>query len=328
MKKINIGLLGLGNIGTGTYKVLDMNRTTIEKSLGLEVEITKILEKDTSRDRGIEVALNKFTQEPNDIFQDSSIEIVIELLGGIEPASSLMIRAMNSGKSVVTANKAAVAANFVQLNEAAIRNNVEFRYEASVGGGIPILKAMSSVLRANEFSEVLGIVNGTTNYILTQMSDNGLPYETALKTAQQLGFAEADPTDDVEGIDAANKLTILTALAFGNYIAPEDITTEGITNVTPQQISAAKNKGNKIKLIAKVAKDDGKITAAVAPMELPLDHPLCGVNNEFNAIYLTGNAVGELMFYGKGAGALPTASAVLGDVMDIIEWKNRGEHKK
>ncbi|NLC28109.1 MAG: homoserine dehydrogenase [Campylobacteraceae bacterium] len=328
MKKINIGLLGLGNIGTGTYKVLEMNRETIEESLGLEVEITKILEKDTDRDRGIDVALYKFTQDPNEIFQDSSVEIVIELLGGVEPASSLMISAMNNGKSVVTANKAAVAANFIELNEAADRNNVEFRYEASVGGGIPVLKAMSSVLRANEFSEVLGIVNGTTNYILTQMSDNDLPYETALKTAQELGFAEADPTDDVEGIDAANKLTILTALAFGDYIAPENIPTQGITNVTPQQIEAAKKKGNKIKLIARVAKDDGKITAAVAPMELPLDHPLCGVNNEFNAIYMTGNAVGELMFYGKGAGALPTGSAILGDVMDIIEWENRGEHKK
>lgn len=328
MKKINIGLLGLGNIGTGTYKVLEMNRETIQKSLGLEVEITRILEKDTTRDRGVEVDFNKFTQDPNDIFLDSSIEIVIELLGGVEPASSLMISAMNNGKSVVTANKAAIAANFPKFLEVANNNGVEFRYEASVGGGIPVLKVMSSVLRANEFSEVLGIVNGTTNYILTQMTDNDLPYDTALKTAQDLGFAEADPTDDVEGIDAANKLTILTALAFGDYIPPENIPTEGITKVTPQQIADAASRGNKIKLIARVAKEGGKIAAAVAPMELPMDHPLCGVNNEFNAIYMTGNAVGELMFYGKGAGPLPTGSAVLGDVMDIVEWNRRGEQNR
>lgn len=328
MKKTNIGLLGLGNIGTGTYRVLEMNRETIEKSLGLEVEITKILEKDTSRDRGIKVDPSKFTQNPQDIFEDSSIEIVIELLGGVEPASTLMIDAMNHGKSVVTANKAAVASNFLKLKETAAKNNVEFRYEASVGGGIPVLKVMTSVLRANEFSEVLGIVNGTTNYILTQMTDNDLAYETALARAQDLGFAEADPSADVEGIDAANKLTILTALAFGDYIPPEEIPTEGITKVTPEQIEAAKNRGNKIKLIARVAKEAGKISATVAPMELPIDHPLCGVNNEFNAIFITGNAVGELMFYGKGAGPLPTGSAVLGDVMDIIEWTNRGEGKK
>jgi len=328
MKKINIGLLGLGNIGTGTYKVLEMNRETIQRSLCLEVEITKILEKDTTRDRGIAINPTKFTQDPKEIFEDSSIEIVIELLGGVEPASSLMISAMNHGKSVVTANKAAVAANFLKLKEAADKNNVEFRYEASVGGGIPVLKVMTSVLRANEFSQVLGIVNGTTNYILTQMTDNNLPYETALNTAQELGFAEADPSADVEGIDAANKLTILTALAFGNYIPPEEIPTEGITKVTPEQIEAAKSRGNKIKLIAKVAKEGHEIKAAVAPMELPMDHPLCGVNNEFNAIYMTGNAVGELMFYGKGAGPLPTGSAVLGDVMDIIEWNKRREHSK
>ena len=324
MKKINIGLLGLGNIGTGTYKVLEMNRETIQKALGLELEITRILEKDTARDRGVYVDPNKFTQEPEDIFKDSSIKIVIELLGGIEPATSLMISAMNSGKSVVTANKAAVAANYLLLKETAVKNNVEFRYEASVGGGIPVLKVMSSVLRANEFSEVLGIVNGTTNYILTQMTDNNLPYETALKTAQELGFAEADPTADVEGIDAANKLTILTALAFGDYIPPEQIPTNGITAVTPKDIQTAKDKGNKIKLIAKVAKENDKIVASVSPMELPMSHPLCGVNNEFNAIYMTGNAVGELMFYGKGAGPLPTGSAILGDVMDIIELGKRG----
>ena len=328
MKKVNIGLLGLGNIGTGTYKVLEMNRETIQRSLGVEVEITSILEKDTTRDRGIVINPAKFTQDPKEIFEDSSIEIVIELLGGVEPASSLMISAMNHGKSVVTANKAAVAANFLKLIEIAEKNNVEFRYEASVGGGIPVLKVMTSVLRANEFSQVLGIVNGTTNYILTQMTDNKLPYETALTRAQELGFAEADPTADVEGIDAANKLTILTALAFGDYIPPEEIPTEGITKVTPEQIEDAKNRGNKIKLIAKVVKEGQEIKAVVGPMELPMDHPLCGVNNEFNAIYIMGNAVGELMFYGKGAGPLPTGSAVLGDVMDIIEWNKRGEKNK
>jgi homoserine dehydrogenase len=321
MKTFNIGLLGLGNIGTGAYRVLEMNRDAIEKALNAKVEISRILEKDTTRDRGIYVDPKKFTQDPEDIFQDPSISIVIELLGGVEPAATYIKEALASGKSVVTANKAAIAAHLPSLLETAKTHGTSLRFEASVGGGIPILKPMTSVLRANRFLEVLGIVNGTTNYILSQMSQQGMRYQDALSKAQELGFAEADPTADVEGIDAANKLTILTMLAFGEYIPPEDIPTTGITAITPEDLAQAQSEGMGIKLIARGAIEDGKVQCQVAPMKLPLTHPLCGVQQEFNAIYVTGDAVGELMFYGKGAGPLPTASAVLGDVMDIIESK-------
>jgi homoserine dehydrogenase len=319
MKSVKIGLLGLGNIGTGTYKTLEMNRDQIEKETGLDLRITRILEKDTTRDRGIDVDPARFTQDADDIFNDPDIKIVIELLGGIEPATSFMLKAMESGKSVVTANKAAVAANFDQLMKTAGDNGVEIRFEASVGGGIPILNALTTVLRANKYDEILGILNGTTNYIMTQMTEYGLEYEDVLKTAQEKGFAEADPTADVEGIDVANKLSILMALTFGNYVPPMEIPREGITGITKEDIQRASDNGCKIKLIAQARKTDNGIDYSVRPMELPLDHPLASVSNEFNAIFVKGNAVGELMFYGKGAGPLPTGSAVMGDVLEIAK---------
>lgn len=319
MAEYNIGLLGLGTIGFGTYQVLEMNRQEIEKAVGKTVEISKILEKDQDKKREIEVPREKFTLDPDVIFNDPSISIVIELLGGIEPATSFMIKAMEKGKSVVTANKAAVAANFDLLNKTAEKNKVDFRYEASVAGGIPVLKVISSVLRANKFTEVLGIVNGTTNYILTKMAEENMGYEEALKKAQELGFAEKDPTADVMGIDSANKLTILTKLCFNEYVHPDNIKTTGISHITKAHIEEAKANNMGIKLLAKAFLDESKkLTLEVAPITLPLSHPLMGVKNEFNAVYLTGNAVGELMFYGKGAGALPTGSAVMGDVIDIL----------
>ena len=319
MKTINIAVLGLGNIGTGTYKALEMNGKQIASAIDREIRITKILEKDVDRERGITVSPQQFTQNPDDIFNDPTISVVIELLGGIEPATSFMIKAMENKKHVVTANKAAIAANFDKLQACAKKNGVEFRFEASVGGGIPILNALTTVLRANQFEEVLGIVNGTTNYILTQMTEYGLEYADVLKVAQEKGFAEADPTADVEGHDVANKLTILMALVFGEYIAPENIPTEGISKITKEEIEAAKAEGCKIKLLATARKKDGKLEYHVKPTKLPLSHPLAGVSNEFNAIFVKGNAVDEVMFYGKGAGPLPTASAVLGDVMEIVK---------
>lgn len=319
MKKVNIGLLGLGNIGTGSYKVLEMNKAQIEKNTGCDIRITKILERDTTKERGIKVSKDQFTQDPDEIFNDPDIDIVIELLGGIEPASTFMLSALNSGKHVVTANKAAVAANYDKLMAAAKKNNVEFKFEASVGGGIPILNALTTVLGANEFIEILGILNGTTNYILTQMTEYGLNYDTVLKVAQEKGFAEADPTADVEGIDVANKLSILMALAFDKYVPPAEIPTIGITGVTMEAIEAAKKDNCKIKLIAKAKKTDKGIEYSVQPTKLSNDHPLATVSNEFNAVFVTGNAVGELMFYGKGAGALPTGSAVMGDVIEIAK---------
>jgi homoserine dehydrogenase len=317
MKQINIGLLGMGNIGTGTYKTLEMNKALITANTGAELSVTKILEKDLARKRDVRVLPEQFTQEPSDILAAPDIDIVIELLGGIEPATGFMLTAMNNGKHVVTANKAAVAANFDKLTDAARSNGVMFRFEASVGGGIPILSALTSPLLANEYEEISGILNGTTNYILTQMAENGLAYDSALKAAQEQGFAEADPTADVEGHDVANKLSILISLVFGKRVPPANIPTEGITNLTMRDIEKAAVDGGKIKLIASAKKRGGDIEYSVKPAFVPNDHPLAGVRNEFNAIFVKGNAVGELMFYGKGAGPLPTGSAVMGDVIEI-----------
>lgn len=320
MKTVKIGLLGLGNIGTGTYKTLEMNREEIESTLNAKVDIVKILERDTERDRGIEVPMEKFTQDPDEIFTDPDIDIVIELLGGIEPATSFILKAMENGKHVVTANKAAIAANYHKLMDTAKANDVAFRFEASVGGGIPILSTLTGPLRANKFEEVLGILNGTTNYILTMMTAEGMDYDTALKDAQDQGFAEADPTADVEGIDAANKLTILMALMFDKYVAPEDIPTTGITQITKEKIEEARANNCKIKLIARAKKlENGDVEYEVRPMHISETHPLANINKEFNAVFVKGNAVDDLMFYGKGAGPLPTGSAVLGDVIDIVK---------
>lgn len=319
MKKINVAILGFGTIGTGTYKVLQMNKETITKNTGADIEVIKILDKDLTRDRGVAVPAGVMTDKADEVFCNDDINIVVEVMGGIEPATSFMIEAMNHGKSVVTANKAAVAANYDKLSAAAKANNVEFKFEASVGGGIPILNAITTVLGGNEFTEVMGILNGTTNYILTKMTEEGLPYADVLKTAQQLGFAEADPTADVEGIDVANKLSILMCLAFDKYVKPADIPTVGISKITAEDIEAAKAEGCKIKLIAHAKYENGALEYSVKPMNIPNSHPLAGVSNEFNAVYITGNAVDELMFYGKGAGALPTGSAVVGDIIEIAK---------
>ena len=320
LKEIKIGLLGLGNIGTGTYKVLEMNRDQIEGSVGAPVRITKILEKDIDRERDITVSRDQFVSDPEEIFSDPEIDIVIELLGGVEPAATLIEQALRSGKHVVTANKAAVAANYHRLMQAAEDGGVQFRFEASVGGGIPVLTALTGCLQANRFNRVLGIVNGTTNYILDKMTSEGLPYEEVLKDAQAKGFAEADPTADVEGIDAANKLSILMALMFDHYVHPKDIPTKGITGVTAEDIEDARSKNQLIKLIAYAeVMEDGSLKYEVRPMRIIDTHPLSGVHREYNAVFVEGNAVGNLMFYGPGAGPLPTGSAVLGDVMEIAK---------
>jgi len=319
MKTVNIGILGLGTVGGGTYQILDMNKELIEKRIGKTIKVVKVLEKNMERVKMLGLSEDQATQNPDDILKNPEIDIVVESLGGIEPSTTFMLTAMENGKSVVTPNKAAVAAGFAKLHETAKANNVEFKFEASVGGGIPALTAIQEALAGNEFSEVMGILNGTTNYILTKMTDLGLDYHDVLKDAQAKGFAEADPTADVEGIDVANKLSILMALAFDHYVPPTEIPTVGISKITMEDIEAAREKGCKIKLIAQAKREGDKIEYSVKPMEIDNAHPLAGVSNEFNAIYVTGNAVDEVMFYGKGAGALPTGSAIVGDILAIAK---------
>lgn len=317
MKRVNIGLMGLGNIGSGTYKVLELNRTHIEKTTGLDLRIKRILEIDTERDRGFTVESGVFTQDAEDILRDPEIDIVIELLGGIEPATSFMVSALKAGKSVVTANKAAVAENYELLTKTAAETGVQLRFEASVGGGIPLIGSITEFLGANVFTELLGILNGTTNYILTKMDEEGHAYADVLKEAQALGFAEADPTADVEGHDVANKLSILMSLVFGKRVHPNEIPTKGITEITEEEISNAASQGCVIKLLASAFRTDDGVECFVQPTWLNKNHPLADVKNEFNALFLKGNAVDDIMLYGKGAGPYPTASAILGDVIVI-----------
>ena len=315
MKKLNVGILGLGTVGGGTYDILVKNHDLIQQRTGVSIEVVKIL--DLRKRPGVDESL--FTTDPDEVLNNPDVDLIVETLGGIQPASSFMVQAMKNGKHVVTANKAAVAATYVELQETAAANGVKFLFEASVGGGIPVLTAIQGNLSGNNFLEVMGIVNGTTNYILTKMTEDGADYAEVLKDAQAKGFAEADPTADVEGIDVANKLCILIALLFGQYIAPGEIPTTGISKITGEDIAAARAKGCKIKLIAHAKIEDGKVVASVGPERIPESHPLAGVSNEFNAVYITGDMVDEVMLYGKGAGALPTGSAIVGDIISVAK---------
>lgn len=324
MKKVRVGILGIGNVATGTYKTLELNREKIQSSTGVDIEITKILNRHPEKERGIDVDPSVYVQNADDILKDPSIDIVVELIGGMEPATEYMAAALSAGKHVVTANKAAIATNGERLQRLASENNVMLRFEASVGGGIPIINALTTALLSNEFDEILGIVNGTTNYILTQMTENGSDYDAVLKDAQAKGFAERDPSGDVEGDDVANKLSILMSLIFGVKILPKDIPTQGITAINKSDIDYATHFGCKIKLIAAAKKIGNTVECDVQPALIPYDHPIASVNNEFNAIFVKGNAVDDIMFYGKGAGPLPTGSAVMGDIIEIARAIEKG----
>lgn len=322
MRKIKIGLLGYGTVGSATYQAIQMNHEQMAKKIGIDLEISKILVREMPEERLAPLEL--FTKNADEVLNDESLDIIIELIGGIEPATSFMIAAMNAGKAVVTANKAAVAANYESLLAAAAKNKVMLRFEASVAGGIPILDALQAPLNSNNIEEVRGIVNGTTNFILSQMTEKGLTYPEVLKVAQEKGFAEADPTADVEGIDAANKLSILIALAFDARVKVEEIPTTGVTGVAATDIALAQQLGYEIKLLASTKKTDNIISASVQPTLVPKNQMLASVANEYNALLVRGNAVDDLLFYGKGAGGLPTASAVLGDVIEIANAIDKG----
>ncbi|MDF2546812.1 MAG: homoserine dehydrogenase [Anaerosolibacter sp.] len=318
MQKLKVGLMGFGTVGSGVWRVLQDNSDKIIENCGFKIEVSKILVRDLSKERNSEIARGVFTDNPLEILNDENIKIVVEVMGGIEPAKEYMLEAIKRGKHVVTANKALIASHGDMLLKAAKDANVKLLYEASVAGGIPIIHAIKESLSANRINSIMGILNGTTNYILSKMTSERMEYDIVLKEAQEKGYAEADPTSDVEAFDAAYKLTILARLAFGIDVKIEDIYREGITNISPIDIEYATELGYVIKLLAIAKETNGKIELKVHPTFIPKGHPLAAVGDAFNAVYIKGNAVGELMFYGKGAGDLPTGSAVVGDIISII----------
>lgn len=326
MKKVRIALLGLGNVGKGVWNILKSNKEAIMKRSGYDIEIAKILVRDINKNRNVEVPEELLTTNAEEIFNDDSIKIVVEVIGGLEPAKDYVLNAIRRKKHVVTANKMLIATNGNQIFKEAEENGVIVNIEASVAGGIPIINGINESLTANKIEEVVGIINGTTNYILTKMTLEGMSFEEALKEAQEKGYAEADPTSDVEGHDAMYKLAILTTLAFETEVDINDIYVEGITKVKALDIEYGKELGYVIKLLAIVKDVNGKLELRVHPTMVPNIHPLANVNDSFNAIFIKGNAVGDLMLYGRGAGELPTGSAVVGDVISVLRNENSVEN--
>ncbi|URZ01366.1 homoserine dehydrogenase [Clostridium felsineum] len=318
MNKIKIGILGLGNVGRGVLKILNTNKEEIQKRSGYDIEIAKILVRDIDKNRGIDVQKEILTVNPDDILEDDSIKIVIEVIGGVHPAKEYILKAMKNKKHVVTANKMLLATEGDALYDAAEEEGVMFYYEASVAGGIPIIHAINESLTANKIEQLIGIINGTTNYILTKMTLEKMNFKDALKEAQNKGFAEADPTSDIEAYDAMYKLAILSSLSFGTKINVDDIYREGITKIEPIDIEFAREFGYIIKLIAIVKETETGLEMRVHPAMIPERHPLASVNDSFNAIFIKGNAVGDIMLYGRGAGDLPTGSAVVADIISIL----------
>lgn len=315
---VNAALLGLGTVGTGVYKVLKNQEDEMTAKIGCKVKIQKILvrnlEKAAAKIENPDLLTNDWTQ----ICQDPSIDIVIELIGGIEPARTYILDALHAGKHVVTANKDLIAVHGKELLEAAQKAHVDFLFEAAVAGGIPIIRPLKQCLAGNHMSEVMGIVNGTTNFILTKMSQENMEFQDALDLATELGYAEADPTADIDGLDAGRKVAILASVAFNSRVTFDDVYVEGITKISAKDIRYAKEMGCAIKLLGVARNTEDGVEAYVCPMLIPSDHPLATVNDSYNAVFVHGDAVEDAMFFGRGAGELPTASAVVGDLFDIV----------
>ncbi|SDZ23248.1 homoserine dehydrogenase [Proteiniborus ethanoligenes] len=315
---IGIGLLGLGTVGAGVVEILNKRQEELKALTGKDIEIKKVLVKDINKKREIDLGENIITSDFEEIINHEDISIIVELTGDLEQSYRYIKRALNSGRDVVTANKAVVSKHFEELSSSAAEKNLGFLYEASVGGGIPILKPLQEALTLNNITVVQGILNGTCNYILTKMFYEGLDYGEVLKTAQELGYAEADPTADVEGYDTLRKLRILGTLALQGEIREEDILLEGISKITAFDIEQIKKMKSTVKLIGEAKELDEGFTAVVQPTIIKEDSYFANVNMAFNSVVFSGDNVGELKFYGSGAGKLPTANAVLSDVVDII----------
>jgi len=314
---INVGIIGFGIVGSGTAKVLLEHKDILRERLGFEINLKRIADLDIKRDRGINVPEGVLTTDVNMIFNDPDIQIVVELIGGIRPAKDFILKAIQNGKHVVTANKALLATEGTDIFDAAYKAGVEVGFEASVAGAIPIIKVMKEGLVANRIKAVYGIINGTSNYILTKMTEEGVEFYDALKEAQKLGYAEADPTLDIEGIDTAHKLTILATLSYGIPLSYNSIHIEGISKISSQDIGFASELGYKVKLLAIAKESEGEIELRVHPTMLPKEYLISKVDGPFNAIYVEGDATGSTLYYGRGAGSVPTGSAVVSDIVDI-----------
>lgn len=328
MEAISIGLLGLGTVGSGVVQIIKNHQDKLMHQVGCPVVIKKILVQNVHKARPVEVEANLLTSNPTDILFDEEIDVVIEVMGGVQDTKDHLITALRQGKHVVTANKDLMALHGSELLTVASEHGCDLFYEASVAGGIPILRGLMDGLASDRINQMMGIVNGTTNYILTKMSNEGRSYEEVLKEAQALGFAEADPTSDVEGLDAARKMTILATLGFSMHIDLEDVKVSGISTITEEDLRYGKQLGYTMKLIGYAHREGEKVEVSVSPTFLPDHHPLASVQNEYNAVYVYGEAVGETMFYGPGAGSLPTATAVVSDLVGVIKNLRLGVNGK
>jgi homoserine dehydrogenase len=314
---INVGIIGFGTVGTGTVRILLENKDVLKERLGFEINLRKIAVRDIVRDRGIKVPEGVLTTDVDAVLNDPHIDIVVEVIGGIRPAKDFILKAINNGKHVVTANKALLATDGNEIFTAAQEAGIEIGFEASVAGGIPIIKVIREGLVANRIKAVYGIINGTSNYILSKMTDENVEFSVALKEAQDLGYAEADPTLDIEGIDSAHKLAILAYLSYGIPIPYKNIYTEGISKISSQDIDFASELGYKVKLLAIAKEKDNEVELRVHPTMIPKDYLISKVDGPFNAVYVEGDATGSTLYYGRGAGAMPTGSAVVSDIVDI-----------
>ena len=317
MREIKVGLIGFGTVGAGVVKILQKNYRLIEKRMGAKIALKRIADIELKTDRGVKVKPGVLTRRAQDVIDDPEIDIVIELIGGIEPAKTYILEAIRHNKHIITANKALLALHGDEIFREAHRFGADVNFEASVGGGIPLIRSIKEGLVANRIQSIFGILNGTSNYILSKMTDEGRNFKDVLKEAQEKGYAEADPTYDVEGIDAAHKLAILIRLAFGTPIRFEQVFIGGISEITPLDIQFGREFGYRIKLLAIAKTDQGKIEARVHPTFIPERHLISTVEGVFNAIYIKGDAIGPTLFYGQGAGQMPTGSAVISDLVEL-----------
>ena len=315
--RIGVGLVGFGTVGAGVAKILLANRALIQRRVGVPVELVRVADLDLARDRGVSLPPGLLTADLREVLDDPSVDIVLELIGGYDAAKRVILDAMARGKQVVTANKALLAVHGEEIFEAAARHRVDLGFEASVGGGIPVIRALTEGLAANTILSIYGIINGTSNYILSRMTSEGQGFKEVLAEAQRAGYAEADPTFDVAGIDSAHKLSIMVSLAYGTPVNFKDVYTEGITRIAPLDITYAKEFGYTIKLLGIAKFSEGEVEARVHPTMIPSTSPVAHVEGVYNAIQLVGDAVNDIVLYGQGAGSMPTGSAVVSDVIDI-----------